>query len=399
MLTAMMKLGWRFLSTASPRQLLNMTVRCGLGNLLAIRRFQKGLKRGKVFPPFLFLSITSRCNLRCQGCWVAVDKNPPGDLSMGMMDRIVRTAKSRGCRFFGILGGEPLLHPQFWEILSTNRDCYFQLFTNGMNLGDKQVQRLAAMGNVTPLISIEGNMEVSDIRRGGTDVHARGWAAIKSCKEHGLVTGVATSLCQSNIDDLLTEDFLDHLIDRGVLYMWYYIYRPTGADPCRNLALTPEQIHKVRKFIVEKRCQKPIMLIDAYWDHLGRPMCPAAVGISHHVNPWGDIEPCPPIQFAAENINDGDIGEVIENSSFLADFRKTAASTTRGCILMDHPQVLAGFLRESDTKATSRRAGIEEIAAIGPLPSHGSDRDYIPEKNPFYKFAKKHWFFGFGAYG
>ena len=29
-----------------------------------------------------------------------------------------------------------------------------------------------------------------------------------------------------------------------------------------------------------------------------------ATGISHHINPWGDIEPCPIIQFATETIHD-----------------------------------------------------------------------------------------------
>ena len=35
-----------------------------------MRRFRRRLDRGEVFPAFLFLSVTSGCNLRCQGCWV-----------------------------------------------------------------------------------------------------------------------------------------------------------------------------------------------------------------------------------------------------------------------------------------------------------------------------------------
>ena len=42
----------------------------------------------------------------------------------------------------------------------------------------------------------------------------------------GLLTGVATSVCQTNIDDLCTEEWLRELIDRGVHYVWFLI---TGA--------------------------------------------------------------------------------------------------------------------------------------------------------------------------
>lgn len=258
---------------------------------------------------------------------------------------------------------------------------------------------MKTLGNVTPLISIEGNPEVSDIRRGGSNVHQQSFEALEYCREEGLITGVATSLCRTNIDDLLTENFLDQLTDRGALYMWYYIYRPVGSDPQPELALTDQQILQARKFIVEMRCRKPIMLVDAYWDHEGRGLCPAAVGISHHINPWGDIEPCPPLQFAVDNISQGELGELMQDSQFLTDFRKMAAETTRGCILLDNPERLAQFLRSVNAAATSRHGGIEEIDAMTRLPSHDQPENLIPEKHPFYRFAKKHWFFGFGAYG
>ena len=46
------------------------------------------------------------------------------------------------------------------------------------------------------------------------------------------------------------------------------------------------------------RAKKPIVIVDAYYDGEGKALCPAATGISHHINPWGDIEPCPIVQFA-----------------------------------------------------------------------------------------------------
>ena len=54
------------------------------------------------------------------------------------------------------------------------------------------------------------------------------------------------------------------------------------------------------------RCatRKPLAFVDAYWDDQGPKPCarPPTGVISHHISPWGDIEPCPIIQFSNESI-------------------------------------------------------------------------------------------------
>ena len=116
--------------------------------------------------------------------------------------------------------------------------------------------------------------------------------------------GVATSVCQTNID-LVDESWLRRLIDLGVHYAWFYTYRPIGPKPCPELALTPEQVLHVRRFIVTMRAKLPIAIVDAYWDDQGQALCPMVTGVSHHIGPSGAIEPCPIIQFAKESIHDG----------------------------------------------------------------------------------------------
>jgi MoaA/NifB/PqqE/SkfB family radical SAM enzyme len=393
------KLLWRFVTQVNCLVLWRAAIRCGLGNLIALRRFQRRLKKGVVFPPFLFISMTNRCNLRCTGCWVATDA-PPADLSMEDLGRLIEAGRSRGARFFGLLGGEPMLHPHLWDLLETYDDCYFQLFTNGTLLTEDDAKRMRKLRNVTPVISIEGNPAESDRRRKGSDVFDRSISAVDSCCKQKLLTGVATSLCATNIDHFLTESYLDEMIRRHVQYVWFYIYRPVGADPSPDLALTEEQIIRARRFIVEMRAKKPILIIDSYWDAKGQAVCPAVTGISHHISPWGAIEPCPVIQFAAETIHDGDIAETIENSEFLASFRRLIPQATRGCVLMDDPKLLRELVELCGAKDSSgRNVGMAELEAMLPVPGHHQAGEEIPEKHWVYRFAKKHWFFGFGAYG
>lgn len=183
--------------------------------------------------------------------------------------------------------------------------------------------------------------------------------------------------------------------------MWYHTYRPVGPDAAPDLALRPEQVLDVRRFVVNMRKQKPIGFVDAYWDDKGQALCPAATGISHHVGPWGDVEPCPIIQLASETIddNEGDLFKTLTESKYLKDFRETAAKATRGCIVLERPDLLKELaMRHGSRDTTDRKEMMAELDSMRPLNSQHNPGNEIPEDHWLYRFAKKHWFFGFGAY-
>ena len=389
----------RVLLETDKRLLWKFAYNFGWRGMRSVQRFKKGLKKGEYFPPFLYISVLNSCNLRCQGCWVDVAAKQE-KIEAEQLHRLIREASEAGNSFFGILGGEPFMYKGLLDILKEHQNCYFQIFTNGQFITDEVAKKMRAMGNVTPLISIEGTELVSDERRGKADVYSKSMQGVLNCVENKLLTGVATSLCQTNIDDLLQEAWLDKLIDLGVMYAWYHTYRPVGPEPNEQLCLTPEQQIKVRKFVVNMRCEKPLALIDAYYMDDGQALCPAATGISHHISPWGAIEPCPIIQFAKENINDDrHIRDVFVQSEYLSDFRKMSSETTRGCIVLERPDKVKEFVEKHNAPdGTARKTALPELEAMQNRPSQWNRTEQIPEKNWIYKFAKKHFFSDFGAY-
>ena len=362
------------------------------------RNFNRRKKHGAAFPAFQFISVTNRCNLRCQGCWVT--QNHETDfLPAAKIDAIIRESNEEGSWFFGILGGEPLLYPFLTGFFRRHSASYFQLFTNGLLLTDEMAEDLRKCANVTTLISLEGDEQVADIRRGGSAVFQRTIRAIETSVSHGLITGVAISVCKSNIDMALSPSFIEMLHKKGVLYLWYYIYRPAGEQPCYELALTEPDIERLRRFLVEGRTRYPVILIDSYWDADGNPFCPAAEGLSHHINPAGHIEFCPVIQYSCGETGVGKLKTTYEKSVFLDALKKGIMEKTRGCILMENPGWLAALASEHQAKNTSGRPGMNEQLKNGcSLCSHGKC-PVIPEKNRFYRFAKRRAFFGLGAYG
>lgn len=391
----------RLLFETDKRLLWKLAWNMGVKGVVSVERFKRRLKRGDVFPPFLYVSVINSCNLRCQGCWVDVaakmEAMPPE-----VFHKMVREAQDMGNTFFGIVGGEPFMHPRLFELLEPHQGCYFQVFTNGHFITDEKAKRLRRLGNITPLISVEGSEIVSDQRRGKSGVLSKTMQGIHNCLNNKVFTGVCTSVCQTNLD-LVNEKWIDRLIDMGVMYTWFHVYRPMGPDACPDLCLTPAQQLELRKFVVEMRAKKPIVIIDAYYDGEGQALCPAATGISHHINPWGDIEPCPIVQFSQESIRrDKDnrhLRDKFRQSTFLSDFRDLARSTTRGCIVLERPDLLEDLVEKHSARdSTVRGTAKEELAAMSTRTSQFNPAGEIPEKNLLYRLAKRFWFNDFGAY-
>lgn len=367
----------------------------------AVRAFEKRIKHDKpFFPAFLMLSVTNQCNLKCQGCWVE-QTCPAQQLSRKQIQGIIDTAAKYQSKFFGILGGEPLLHSDLFTIFQNNPSAYFLLFTNGTTLTQTNCDKLSKLGNVSPLISIEGLETESRIRRGRDDTFARSVRGLESLAKAGLFTGVAASINQRNFDELVSEEYLRFLEEKGARYIWYYVYRPCGSDPEPQIALREEQVLQLRQFMVDQRLKSKIIIVDAYWDADGNAVCPGDMGLSHHIAPNGAVELCPVIQFTGQYLNEdaSNLEDIFQKNDFLQDLRDFSSKAGRSCVYMESPDQLANFLREHQALDSSNRNAVEELAKCQSLPGHGVKGKQIPEKSRLYRLAKKYYFFGFGAYG
>jgi MoaA/NifB/PqqE/SkfB family radical SAM enzyme len=399
----LLKMARRMLLETDKRLLWKLAWNMGWKGMLSLERHKRRLKRGEYFPPFLYVSVINSCNLRCQGCWVDV-AHKQEIITPDAFRKLVREARTMGNVFFGIVGGEPFMHPHLLDMLAEHPDCYFQIFTNGHFITEERAKRMRQLGNVTPLVSVEGTEIVSDQRRGRANVLSKTLQGVQNCLNQKVFTGVCTSLCRTNIDDLLTETWVDRLIEMGVMYTWFHVYRPMGPDACPDLCLTPEQQLRARRFVVDMRARKPIIIVDAYFDGEGRALCPAATGISHHINPWGDIEPCPIVQFTRESIHSSEadsrsLRDKFVQSAFLREFRELAQQTTRGCIVLERPDLLKQLVEKHGAKdATARGTALAELEAMRVRTSQYNPEHEVPERNWLYRLAKRYWFNDFGVY-
>src|SRR5262249_28160897 len=113
---------------------------------------------------------------------------------------------------------------------------------------------------------------------------------------------------------------------------------------------------------------------------------------------------CPIVQFTRESIHatpddPRPLRDKFLHSEFLRDFRALAQSTTRGCIVLERPDLLRQLVeRHGARDATARGTALAELSARRVRTSQYNPGGEVPERNWLYRIAKRFWFNDFGVY-
>ena len=212
------------------------------------------------YPPNLIvISVTMRCNFKCPGCWAMEYSSKTPDLDINLLDKVIREGRDEmGIYFWTITGGEPFVRKDLLDLYEKYHDCFFHIYTNGVLINDEVADRIARLGNVAPMISVEGLKEATDRRR-GEGAWDRITAVMKRLKEHGVFFGFSATSTRQNVEETTSEKFIDKMMELGCMNGWYFQYIPIGNNPNPNLMLTPEQREMSRKNVYHLRETKPIL--------------------------------------------------------------------------------------------------------------------------------------------
>ena len=182
-------------------------------------------EKGIQVPPFLILSITSRCNLCCEGCFAAAAGNTDSgikenrtnttNLNMDQWNDIIRDAKNLGVYGFVIGGGEPFLFPGILDLFEEHKNNLFIVISNGTSIGPDKLDRLKKLSNVVIILSIEGGEIQTDSRR-GIGVYKKVIETLIRLNNIGIANGISATITRNNFRYWMDEKNLDHLIDLGI---------------------------------------------------------------------------------------------------------------------------------------------------------------------------------------
>ena len=256
----------------------------------------------------LFFELTLRCNERCFHCGSNCLPQGGEELSVAEYRRILDEVKEDfdlNRLYLCITGGEPLLRPEFFDILGYAHELGYRwgMTTNATLITRDVAHRLAETGMKTVSVSIDGLPETHDRLRGLKGAYRAAMRGIQNLIDEAAFRNVqvTTVVNHENIGEL---DELFRIMDGLDIDSWRVInLEPIGrALQWPDRMLTGEDYKRLFGFIREKR----------------QAGYPVEYGCSHYLGPEleGELRDwywlCNAGIYTASIMSNGDVGACLD---------------------------------------------------------------------------------------
>ncbi len=176
------------------------------------------------------LDLTNRCNLNCPICFANANAagyiyEPDYEQVVAMLGQLrdLRPTPATAVQFSG---GEPTLHPRFFDIVAQAGKMGFsniQIATNGLKMADYDFARRAAdAGLHTLYLQFDGVGPDVYLQTRGRDIWDKKLAAIENCRRTGMKICLVPTIIRTLNDDQVGPIFhfaIDHIdVVSGISY-------------------------------------------------------------------------------------------------------------------------------------------------------------------------------------
>jgi heme d1 biosynthesis radical SAM protein NirJ len=181
--------------------------------------------------PVVIWNLIRRCNLTCKHCYAtSADTDFPGELDTQKIYAVMDDLKGFGVPVLILSGGEPLLHPDIFEISKRAKEMgfYVGLSSNGTLITEDNIEDIVSIGYDYVGVSLDGMSATHDYfrrKQGAFDESLRG---IRLCHDAGLKVGLRFTLTQDNAHEL--PDLLQLMDDEDIdkFYLSHLNYAGRG---------------------------------------------------------------------------------------------------------------------------------------------------------------------------
>lgn len=161
------------------------------------------IENSLVFPRFISLELTNKCNMKCVHCYSSSKSTNSNFISFEKVKEIIDEASYYGTEFIALGGGEPLLHPDIFDIISyaCNKNVEIELVTNGMLLSTENIMKLNKSGLRYIQVSLDGNSEDTYFKMRNVGCFNQIIENIKKAKPYFNIS-LATVICKHTYDNI-----------------------------------------------------------------------------------------------------------------------------------------------------------------------------------------------------
>lgn len=205
--------------------------------------------------------ITDSCDQRCKHCYLFAEDvqkacvSMPYDQLMSILSEVEqRCAHLHMLPSFVITGGDPILHPRFWDFAEElhRRGFFWAIMGNPFHLDDEVCRRLHGLGCVRYQLSLDGLRDFHDSLRKPGSFDAT-MAAIPVLKRAGIPVQLMATASRQNLADILA--CMDIAVEKGADYFSFARYCATSPEKAAVLYPTPEEYRSFLLAFYEKRRQ------------------------------------------------------------------------------------------------------------------------------------------------
>ena len=269
--------------------------------------------QGLVVPPVMIVSITSRCNLACAGCYMhGRGEKTAREMSPEILVSVTDQAAELGVSIMVIAGGEPLVRlEEICALAKAHPRILFPVFSNGLLIDDAAAAAIAACRNIVPVISFEGFRDDTDRRR-GHGVFDRLLAVTDRLKTRGVFFGCSVTTTRENFPRVTGPAFIREMQKAGVRVFAFVEYVPMQHGT-EDLVLTQEQKKTLQIVLTDFNRKFPALFLCFPGDEDYYGGCLAAGRGFVHVSPSGDLEPCPAAPYSDANLTKVPLAEALRS--------------------------------------------------------------------------------------
>lgn len=289
-------------------------------------------------PVIFSVEVTNKCNLRCFGCG-NIFKREKDILSLDDWKKIFDKIKPYA-KIIRLTGGEPTLHPNFFEILEVinDMDVSLNIFTNAL-WEDKVeiIKRLKNFSNcISFLISFHGLGPTSFSKFSGNNFTAEVYDKIVENIKYAVQCGfeVSTSTVIGLNNHMELENLVNFLLGIGVKSLVFERY--LGKD-LQGISLSDEQLKLAVSTLDRlRRAGYPVAIgncIPHCFFSSSFMGCSAGIAFGT-IDPWGNMRPCSHSTKILGNLLTEKI-ENIWNGSETKKWRRDIPKECRNCAQED----------------------------------------------------------------
>jgi MoaA/NifB/PqqE/SkfB family radical SAM enzyme len=250
----------------------------------------------------VIMEITKRCNQRCLHCYSRSQRNK--SMSDKTINKIIKLVRHNYKHIF-ITGGEPTLDKRVLAIAKSNPDIIFFMFTNGGPINQAYAAKLSAIGNLIPILSIDGNSQKQHDYFKGKGSWQRLMRAIKVLNTSSVPWGYLSMVTNLNARQVLSKKFVKAMRQKGAILARYLEFLPVGPHAAAKLVPSGETY-----YLMEKRKRQIIQNSEIYMQEISQKKCLGLIFFDVD----GNIKCCPFFHYSKHNLAQGNIEELIKGS-------------------------------------------------------------------------------------